>query len=179
MQIEQRLENDSVAQLCIEGSRNTVVLAKEKVRTVLGADVIPYRTVFPWCFAVAGAGHQSRRSGYQPAQQSREGDRQRYAERRRSSSRTGADFFAPSFDLGRQGSRERSEASGTGIRFWKNQLREARFTSRDSGHGHGVGMPQTSAREMARNGYGYRDILTYYYMGIDIVQADRLSGDLR
>jgi stage II sporulation protein D len=42
------------------------------------------------------------------------------------------------------------------------------------GYGHGVGMPQTSAREMANQGYGYQDILRYYYTGVDIRQANEL-----
>ena len=36
------------------------------------------------------------------------------------------------------------------------------------GSGHGVGMPQTSMRNMANAGYSFRDILSYYYTGISI-----------
>ncbi|MBQ2058590.1 MAG: SpoIID/LytB domain-containing protein [Firmicutes bacterium] len=36
------------------------------------------------------------------------------------------------------------------------------------GSGHGVGMPQTSMRAMAQQGYSYEDILNYYYTDIDI-----------
>ncbi len=37
-----------------------------------------------------------------------------------------------------------------------------------SGWGHGVGMPQTSARNMANKGYTCEEILKYYYEGIEI-----------
>ncbi|MCR4804701.1 MAG: hypothetical protein K5981_03520, partial [Clostridia bacterium] len=37
-----------------------------------------------------------------------------------------------------------------------------------SGWGHGVGMPQTSARNMANEGYTCEDILEYYYEGTEI-----------
>ncbi|HET7558678.1 MAG TPA: stage II sporulation protein D, partial [Limnochordia bacterium] len=40
------------------------------------------------------------------------------------------------------------------------------FTVR--GNGHGVGMPQYGADHMAEKGYTYRDILRYYYTGVEI-----------
>lgn len=36
------------------------------------------------------------------------------------------------------------------------------------GFGHGVGMSQLGANAMAKNGAGYRDILTHYYTGVEI-----------
>ena len=38
------------------------------------------------------------------------------------------------------------------------------------GYGHGVGMPQDSAIEMAKQGFDYLSILDYYYTGIEIEQ---------
>jgi len=38
------------------------------------------------------------------------------------------------------------------------------------GNGHGVGMSQWGAYGMALQGFGYQDILEYYYQGIDIVK---------
>ncbi|MFZ5569987.1 MAG: SpoIID/LytB domain-containing protein [Thermodesulfobacteriota bacterium] len=40
------------------------------------------------------------------------------------------------------------------------------------GYGHGVGMSQWGAKQMARLGSNYRDILTYYYHGIQIVSLN-------
>lgn len=45
-----------------------------------------------------------------------------------------------------------------------------RITARGKGNGHGVGMCQTGAIGMARRGYSYRDILTFYYPGTKIVR---------
>lgn len=36
------------------------------------------------------------------------------------------------------------------------------------GYGHGVGLSQWGAYEMARQGFSYRDILTYYYSKVDV-----------
>ena len=36
------------------------------------------------------------------------------------------------------------------------------------GFGHGVGMSQYGANGMAKNGYGYKDILKHYYSNCDI-----------
>jgi stage II sporulation protein D len=73
------------------------------------------------------------------------------------------------------------DAQGKKIEVTTNQLREAVGNTRirstafqmrqagsqiqfyGSGFGHGVGMCQIGAREMARQGQTYRDILRYYY----------------
>jgi stage II sporulation protein D len=44
--------------------------------------------------------------------------------------------------------------------------REIRFDGK--GYGHGVGMSQWGAYVMAREGRSYKDILRYYYQGVDI-----------
>ena len=36
------------------------------------------------------------------------------------------------------------------------------------GYGHGVGMSQYGANEMAKNGANYEEILTHYYQDVDI-----------
>lgn len=36
------------------------------------------------------------------------------------------------------------------------------------GYGHGVGMSQYGANAMAKNGKSYKDILLYYYTGVEI-----------
>lgn len=41
---------------------------------------------------------------------------------------------------------------------------------RGYGWGHGVGMSQWGAKEMASQGYSYREILRYYYKDVDIVR---------
>jgi stage II sporulation protein D len=40
------------------------------------------------------------------------------------------------------------------------------------GYGHGVGMSQYGANAMAQSGSGWQDILTHYYTGVTIQQAE-------
>lgn len=40
------------------------------------------------------------------------------------------------------------------------------------GYGHGVGLSQQGAIRMVQLGYGYRDIIKYYYKGVDIVSYE-------
>ncbi|MDR0987003.1 MAG: SpoIID/LytB domain-containing protein [Ruminococcus sp.] len=42
------------------------------------------------------------------------------------------------------------------------------FTITTYGYGHGVGMSQNGANILAKQGYGYADILKYYYTGIEV-----------
>lgn len=42
------------------------------------------------------------------------------------------------------------------------------------GNGHGIGMSQYGADGMANNGSSYRDIVTHYYQGVDIVNIEDL-----
>ncbi len=45
------------------------------------------------------------------------------------------------------------------------------FVFNGRGYGHGVGMSQYGAREMANQGYNYEDIITHYYRGVDIINV--------
>jgi stage II sporulation protein D len=47
------------------------------------------------------------------------------------------------------------------------------------GFGHGVGLNQWGAHEMAKRGKSYRDILTFYYTGVDIEQLGGVDKDPR
>jgi stage II sporulation protein D len=38
------------------------------------------------------------------------------------------------------------------------------------GNGHGVGLSQKGAKFLAEKGYNYREILKYYYQGVDVVK---------
>ncbi len=44
-------------------------------------------------------------------------------------------------------------------------------TAKGHGNGHGVGMCQTGAVGMAREGYSCEEILTYYYPGVNIIKS--------
>ena len=45
------------------------------------------------------------------------------------------------------------------------------FTFEGKGYGHGVGMSQYGAMEMAKQGYNFEEILKYYYTGVDIINS--------
>lgn len=45
---------------------------------------------------------------------------------------------------------------------------ESPVTFTGLGYGHGIGMPQDSAIEMAKQGFTYDEILQYYYTDIEI-----------
>jgi stage II sporulation protein D len=46
------------------------------------------------------------------------------------------------------------------------------FTGR--GYGHGLGMCQEGAMQMAKRGYSYQDILNYYYQNIQLIDLEKL-----
>ena len=46
------------------------------------------------------------------------------------------------------------------------------FTIWGGGYGHGVGMSQNGAQEMARQGKDYMDILTFFYDGVEIREIE-------
>ncbi len=47
------------------------------------------------------------------------------------------------------------------------------FTIDGKGYGHGVGMSQYGAMEMAKQGYNYYDIITHYYSGVEILNLGK------
>ena len=55
----------------------------------------------------------------------------------------------------------------------------ARVVANGRGYGHGVGMCQHGALEMARDGFSYTDILKHYYRGVEIVGEYGARGESR
>ncbi len=49
---------------------------------------------------------------------------------------------------------------------------EGNFTFSVVGNGHGVGMSQTGADSLAKQGYGYQEILKHFYTGIEITKLN-------
>jgi len=47
-----------------------------------------------------------------------------------------------------------------------------RYLFEGQGYGHGVGLSQWGAHEMANRGFGYRDILSFYYTDVALTQLD-------
>ncbi|MDZ7845932.1 MAG: hypothetical protein U5L96_03675 [Owenweeksia sp.] len=48
-------------------------------------------------------------------------------------------------------------------------------TLKGRGYGHGVGLSQDGAMEMARRGYSYREIIDYYYEGVELEDISRVD----
>ncbi|MFO8049927.1 MAG: SpoIID/LytB domain-containing protein [Desulfosudaceae bacterium] len=56
---------------------------------------------------------------------------------------------------------------------FKTNFRKRGILFEGTGYGHGVGMSQWGAREMALKGHDYRDILRHYYSGINLASLNR------
>lgn len=52
-------------------------------------------------------------------------------------------------------------------------IRDNKLVFNTKGYGHGVGMSQYGAEYMAQAGYNYKDILTYYYSNVKIIEMGR------
>lgn len=62
--------------------------------------------------------------------------------------------------------------------FFSMEARSDTILIRGKGYGHGVGMSQEGAMEMARQGYSFSDILRFYFYNVQVVELDDvpLSG---
>ena len=49
------------------------------------------------------------------------------------------------------------------------------YTIYGGGFGHGVGMSQNGAKNMANNGMDYRDILDFFYPGSEVVVLESIG----
>ena len=50
------------------------------------------------------------------------------------------------------------------------ELADGKLTFNCEGYGHGVGLSQTGANEMAKEGFGFREILSHFYTGIALAR---------
>ncbi len=71
------------------------------------------------------------------------------------------------------------QTSGYGLRstFFDAERRGDQYVFEGRGYGHGVGLSQYGAREMARQGYDYRDILSFYYTDVALETLDGTLED--
>lgn len=51
------------------------------------------------------------------------------------------------------------------------KLKDGKFTFNVKGYGHGVGMSQFGANEMAKQGKNYREIIAHYYKGTELLKV--------
>lgn len=55
---------------------------------------------------------------------------------------------------------------------------QSKIILKGRGYGHGVGLSQDGAMEMARRGYSYREIIDFYFEGVDLESIDRIDLSL-
>ena len=149
----------AVSELKITGSSATVCLTKEKIRTVLGATIIK-SNLFTLSNGDTSAGGTSWKIGnglsvVTPGSKlyviNGSGTIKQFTEADPVYGHNGM----TTTKLGSSGTQVLTVTGGT-----------ANFNG--FGYGHGVGMPQDSAIEMAKKGFTYDEILKYYYTGIEI-----------
>ena|SRR5699024_9576341 len=68
----------------------------------------------------------------------------------------------------RRSGKEVREKLGLRSTDFQIEVKDDHVHIRTQGYGHGVGMSQYGANEMAKEGHTYKEILQYYYQGIDI-----------
>ena len=155
--ISERNDNGSVSELKIAGSRSTVCLKKESIRNVLGAAVIKSSQ-----FELT----DSTVNGNSSAWKISNGD---------SSASPGDDICV----IGGNGKVRKLDCDtvygyngASTVKLGGTAVSEtvtgdtANFSG--NGYGHGVGMPQDSAVEMAKQGFTYEEILEYYFTDIKV-----------
>ncbi|NLA23361.1 MAG: hypothetical protein GX879_00175 [Bacteroidales bacterium] len=59
--------------------------------------------------------------------------------------------------------------------FFSMSLENNQINISGKGYGHGVGLSQESAMQMALEGKNYKDILSYFYTGVHVVNMRTLS----
>jgi stage II sporulation protein D len=154
-----RNETEAVSELKIQGSGATVYLRKEKIREVLGATLVKSNMFELADAATSGSSGWKISSGFAVADS---GSEVYVINSSGSVSRLDEDavygsngFSAVKLGSGDGGTAVETVTGGTAV-----------FNG--YGYGHGVGMPQDSAVEMAKQGFTYDEILKYYYTDIDV-----------
>ncbi|MDR2131983.1 MAG: SpoIID/LytB domain-containing protein [Clostridiales Family XIII bacterium] len=161
-----RNADGSVNAMTIIGDRGTVVLEKNRIRTVLGASnvkslrfglggVAPAPARAPAVFALGADGAGSLASNAFVL----------------SADETGAFDAKDAFLRGAAESVRVSallSAPGAAPPIEDEPATDGFVSFTGSGYGHGVGMPQDSAIEMAKQGHDFRRILTKYFTGVQV-----------
>ena len=167
--VSKRNDAGAVSEFQIVGSEETIVLTKEKIRTVLGATAIK-STMFE-------ISDQSKKAA--------ESDSGAESEIYVQSGATAQKSKTPFYMISGDGKKKQAEET---IYVSNGHMSLALKASSDSpkdtakqntvtggtvyfsgkGYGHGIGMPQDSAIAMANLGFSYEEILKFFYTGIEI-----------
>jgi stage II sporulation protein D len=160
-----RSATGSVLALQVVGSRGTVVLEKNDIRAVLGASNVkslhftfdgapPTSPPAPEVLVLSDEGVRTLTGGISVL----------------SAAGLGAPDPADLVIQGATGRAHMSDPPGApdGVSPQSETATGGNVAFSGSGYGHGVGMPQDSAIEMAKQGFDFRQILTKYFTGVQI-----------
>lgn len=80
----------------------------------------------------------------------------------------GEDKVEASLYFNKKSNEDTNKKDDDGIIAVSEYVTESPVTFIGKGYGHGIGMPQDSAIEMAKQGFAFDEILKYYYTGIEL-----------
>ncbi|MFV0516398.1 MAG: SpoIID/LytB domain-containing protein [Aminipila sp.] len=173
--IIKRNKSGAVDSLEFMGTSGNVVLQKEKIRSVLGATTIK-STMFTFSNAIVlpGSGNNNIEN-YEPYGVSRYEGAKTLNEKVYVVDRNGISTKTHTQDIyvyngsvkEKVENLQQNDNDSQGIAGVES-VSDGNVNFVGSGYGHGVGMPQDSAVEMAKKGFTYKDILKYYYTDVTI-----------
>lgn len=183
--IADRNESGAAAKVVFKGSSGTATFEKDKIRTFFGSSQVK-STMFSFGEGILSSGPVTTSVG---SESKGAGSEQAYA--------AGLGYVSPLdiqkdiYIMGGSGGKAYTALKDTYV-YLENSGKSALYggegqsqedvdlgnTSdisygpqlviKGKGYGHGIGMPQDSAIEMAKQGFSYRDILEFYYTDIEI-----------
>ncbi|MBN7772660.1 SpoIID/LytB domain-containing protein [Clostridium aminobutyricum] len=174
VEITKRNQSGAVDTLQFTGTSGTVQLQKEKIRTVFGASIIK-SNMFSFSEYQAGASTSKEDfEGYICPQNSANMislSKKAYVlgkDGKITLVDTDKLYIHNGSSTTRVSELDSSEPSGSGMTKGLESVSSDSITFYGLGYGHGVGLPQDSAVEMAKRGFTYDEILKYYYTDITI-----------
>ncbi len=158
--ITARNESGAVSELTVAGNKNTVVLKKESVRTVLGGTSLK-STQFSIA-AAASNGTAGEGVSIHSASSSADSNQSLYLV----SASGGTQSRKVEGLVVSNGSSKRTVSGAQSAATETVTNGSVTFTGK--GYGHGIGMAQDSAMVMANKGMRYDEILKYFYTGTEV-----------
>lgn len=166
--VNSRYESGYVAEFVVEGTNEKITLTKEKIRTTIGSSIIKSAR-----FSMGASENPIIKT------EAAESALSIYSSSGASSLEDVMYVISAGGQLSEVEFKTTAIYNGTEIvnaaelQSQKTEFTDEKVTSGQVffsglGYGHGVGMSQSSAREMALQGYGYDDILHYFYTNITI-----------
>jgi stage II sporulation protein D len=162
VQITKRNSSGAVSELTIKGTDSNAVLTKETIRTTFGTSLIRSR-MFKIGSDYSGENASADMTIKGSAGTAAAGD-SIYVLGSAGSAKSLASTEVYITD-GKTVAKASSSSSDSGD---DEVATDGELVLSGMGYGHGVGMPQDGAIEMAKEGFGFEDILKFYFTGIEI-----------